>query len=128
MHNLNLSGEENFEDTNEKLMLWYSMEEERHRREEHAAACEQGPSTSRATEEFNIVYSMEEFGDIDLVDQWKDIDAMFGEAERLEVEIVGKPMDFLINQIQQDKIRGLRDVGNKLQKTFFGFGRTVSVN
>jgi len=67
MRHLNLLGEENFEDSNEKLMLWYIMEEERHRREAHALACDQGPSTSRATEELNIAYSMEEFGDITLV-------------------------------------------------------------
>ena len=67
MGHLNLLGKENFEDSNEKLMLWYIMEEERHRREAHALACDQGPSTSRATEEFNIAYSMEEFGDITLV-------------------------------------------------------------
>ena len=65
MRRLNLLGD--FEDSNEKLMLWYIMEEERHRREAHALACDQGPSTSRATEELNIAYSMEEFGDITLV-------------------------------------------------------------
>jgi len=114
MHNLNLSGEENFEDTDEKQMLLYSMEEGSHRHEAHAVACEPDPSTSRATEE--------------LVDHWKDIDSMFVEATRLEAEIVGKPTDFLINQIQKDKIRNLRDAGNKVQIEFFGFGRTVSVN
>jgi hypothetical protein len=112
-----------------RLMLWYNAEEARHRAEEEAALADQRPSTSyaRSVTDITNIYSIEEFEEVDqeAADTWEDIEEMFSEADRLEIEIIANPKDSACNLIKREKIRCLRMVGNELQLDHFGFVRMV---